>query len=803
MNWRPWLTRLTPGLLALAAVVATAGPASAVTYNLVAIPSTATMPGAVSVPMWGYALDTGQACGSNPAWAVGPKLSVPVGDGLTVVVRNCLPVPTSLVITNHPRPAPSGGPVYHPAGGGTAFPGFGVMGTFPNDPAGTLRVRSLTHEAGVGGSATYTWAAGAVKPGTFLYHSGTHAQVQVQMGLYGGVTKNSAVNQAYPEDARPGIQLVSFTKERDLFFSEIDTALHAAVAAGTYGTTGPTSTLDYRPNYFLINGKPFSPGDPCMNSLVIGDNVLLRFYNAGLRELAPMMLGSHFQLVAEGGSRLPYNYEQYSVLLQPGSTKDAVFTPTRNATFPIVERRLNLTNSSTPNGGMQTCLLVGGAPANVPPVASPQSVSTNEDTPLAITLVATDTDGPSPLTYSVSAVTPGAAGTVSGGTTASRTFTPALNYFGPASFTFTASDGAATSNVATVTITVDPINDAPTFTLGASQTVTLPAGAQTVTDWVTAISPGPANESTQTPVTMAITGNTNPAIFSAGPALVANGVNFNLTYTPSAVAGTSTITVTATDSGPTGGLNVNTSSQSRTITVNGAPGADTIFEDGFESGSFAAWTAEQDPGGQNDLQVTAGGAQAGGLKMSAIIDDTTTMWVRDDSPVSETRYRARFYFNPNSITMANNNAFRILNARSGNVNAGTDVARIEFRYSTSTAANACGAGGAPCYQVRAQIGRDAGSPQGGFANTSWFTIPNAWTHIEIDWQAATAAGADNGSISLWTAGVLRQTLSGIDNDTLRVESVRLGPSNGIDFPATVGTVLFDSFVSRRTTFIGP
>lgn len=47
--------------------------------------------------------------------------------------------------------------------------------------------------------------------------------------------------------------------------------------------------------------------------------------------------------------------------------------------------------------------------------------------------------------------------------------------------------------------------------------------------------------------------------------------------------------------------------------------------------------------------------------------------------------------------------------------------------------------------------------------------------IEIDWQAATAAGANNGYITLWVDGILLQTLSNIDNDTRRVDEARLGP----------------------------
>ena len=48
------------------------------------------------------------------------------------------------------------------------------------------------------------------------------------------------------------------------------------------------------------------------------------------------------------------------------------------------------------------------------------------------------------------------------------------------------------------------------------------AGPQTVANWVTAISPGPADESGQT-LTFNVTGNTNSALFAVQPAVAADG----------------------------------------------------------------------------------------------------------------------------------------------------------------------------------------------------------------------------------------------------------------------------------------
>lgn len=92
---------------------------------------------------------------------------------------------------------------------------------------------------------------------------------------------------------------------------------------------------------------------------------------------------------------------------------------------------------------------------NDAPVAQDQAVTTPEDTAVAITLVATDLDG-NTLTYTV--VDEPTNGVLSG-TAPNLTYTPSANYNGLDSFTFKANDGELDSNIATVTITVTPVND--------------------------------------------------------------------------------------------------------------------------------------------------------------------------------------------------------------------------------------------------------------------------------------------------------------------------------------------------------
>src|SRR5437773_350997 len=87
-----------------------------------------------------------------------------------------------------------------------------------------------------------------------------------------------------------------------------------------------------------------------------------------------------------------------------------------------------------------------------------------------------------------------------------------------------ANGGTNGSAAQTFTITVTPVNDAPSFTAGANQTVNEDAGPQTSNDVATVISKALPNESSQG-LTFVILNNSNPGLFSVPPAI--DGTNGN------------------------------------------------------------------------------------------------------------------------------------------------------------------------------------------------------------------------------------------------------------------------------------
>ena len=183
------------------------------------------------------------------------------------------------------------------------------------------------------------------------------------------------------------------------------------------------------------------------------------------------------------------------------------------------------------------------------------------------------------------------------------TFKPKANANGVATVTVVAKDSEGASSAAqTFKITITAVNDAPSFTKGANQTVAEDAGAQTVTGWASNITKGPAtatDEASQT-LTFTVTNN-NPNIFQVAPAIDATG---KLTYTPKAnSSGIATVTVTLKDSGGTANGGKDTSdSQTFTITVTGTndppvAGADTATTNEETATTINVLANDSDPDG--------------------------------------------------------------------------------------------------------------------------------------------------------------------------------------------------------------
>ena len=231
----------------------------------------------------------------------------------------------------------------------------------------------------------------------------------------------------------------------------------------------------------------------------------------------------------------------------------------------------------------------------------------------------------------------------------------------------------------------------------------------------------------------------------------------------------------------------------RVVLVNVTP-ADGIFADGFEITGFppTPWSSQSGSG----VSATALGAMVGSKGMQVAITSTTSRYVQDNSPsTSNTRYVARFYFNPVNTTTGSGQQHDIFVALNGSNNT---VFRIQYRRNSTS-------GNVP--QVRAVVSRSGGTTAG-----LWYAItPNAANVLEVNF-----VGASGATFSLYVNGTVHNIINlNTNSSTFRVDTVRLGPQvgpgpvsgstpSGTTLSGVSSTEYFDAFVSRRNnTLIGP
>ncbi|MFN1564764.1 tandem-95 repeat protein, partial [Vibrio harveyi] len=156
-------------------------------------------------------------------------------------------------------------------------------------------------------------------------------------------------------------------------------------------------------------------------------------------------------------------------------TITAASVPAEQGTVAIVDGKLVFTPAENFNGDATISYTISDGqltddatvavtvnPVNDAPVAVNDAVSTDEDTAVTIDVLANDSDPENDQLTITNASVPAEQGTVTI-VDGKLVFTPAENFNGDATISYTISDGQLTDD-ATVAVTVNPIQDAPVFT---------------------------------------------------------------------------------------------------------------------------------------------------------------------------------------------------------------------------------------------------------------------------------------------------------------------------------------------------
>ena len=249
-------------------------------------------------------------------------------------------------------------------------------------------------------------------------------------------------------------------------------AIVSGPAKGTLSGTAPNLTYTPSANYNGADSFTFKSNDGKTDSAVATINLTIKPVND------PPVANGQSVTTAEDtpkaitltGSDVEGSTLTFSIVNGPakgslsGTLPNVTYTP--NANYNGADSFTFKVNDGQADSAIVTVSITVTA-VNDPPVASSQTLNVSEDTPISFTLTGADIEG-SALSFTI--LSNPASGTLSG-TAPNLTYTPNLNFNGTDSFTFKVNDGQADSAAATITLNVQPVNDAPTISVPGQQTI--------------------------------------------------------------------------------------------------------------------------------------------------------------------------------------------------------------------------------------------------------------------------------------------------------------------------------------------
>lgn len=294
-----------------------------------------------NVYFWGYANADGAV--QYP----GPTLIVNQNAVVTIRLVSRLPEATSLIV-----------------------PGFSVSASGGHPGL-------LTREAPPDGVTVVTYTFTADRPGTFTYYSGTHSDLQVEMGLLGAIVVRPANFDAADPLLRTayGDARSAYDQEYLYLLSEMDLETHILAEKGLFSEI---DTSKFWPVYWFINGRTapdtmladevsWLPHQPygAMTMMNAGERVLLRMIGGG-RDMHPFHThGNNFDQIARDGWLLATptdpgtrtaevgvipdkSVSDFTQTVVPGATHDAIFSWTgRGLGWDIYDGSINSDHMNT------------------------------------------------------------------------------------------------------------------------------------------------------------------------------------------------------------------------------------------------------------------------------------------------------------------------------------------------------------------------------------------------------------------------------------------------------------------------
>jgi hypothetical protein len=206
-----------------------------------------------------------------------------------------------------------------------------------------------------------------------------------------------------------------------------------------------------------------------------------------------------------------------------------------------------------------------------------------------------------------------------------------------------------------------------------------------------------------------------------------------------------------------------------------------LFEDDFETGDFSLWTRFNDGKGWLYPCAEAAVNENYGACVERGDNDRRKQLI-DETPVDQTSFSARFNFDINSLSMSQGERFRFVQVKMG----AERPFFIVLKYESGQ------------YWIQLNTLLDDLTK----TKTGWYLLTDSPHTIEIDWQASSTPGADDGFVELILDDVLLEALTGLDNDTIFIENFKVGFTSRLVGKSIYGVFFVDDVATSNAGHIG-
>ena len=174
---------------------------------------------------------------------------------------------------------------------------------------------------------TYTFSAPAA--GTYMYTDDANGFISKAMGLFGPLVVMPADGSSALYSNGP-----AFDQQYTMVMSDMDSRLNDAIKNGATSY----DINNYEPNYYFANGLIYPDTkkyDDTLITMNVGEDVAIRFVNAGIIEYPMHFHGYHVNAIKNNRQLISDFVSRDTILVRPDTTAEVILPVAQAGAFPL------------------------------------------------------------------------------------------------------------------------------------------------------------------------------------------------------------------------------------------------------------------------------------------------------------------------------------------------------------------------------------------------------------------------------------------------------------------------------------